>query len=340
MERDSVPEPRRATERICHNSYQVAPCCRNFTAQTPSKHPHFPPRSASGDARGYANEDSECHVRGCDAGGLMVRGQRSIRRGRRVLSSAEVLKWMNSYRSKPDPMRAALAIHQLSGFGELRNQESAGVMPASPPAYSPPIRQSAQALVTRCCQCRPRINGSWCVRLPIPASRPGGCRHRHSRHAGAGARTDAAEIRRRHCRRCDNSRLTAHHRTGPIVSLNTCRSMRSRRLCRQCLRPSPELLDTFWGFTTTGDTAALQNIISLLPWSTDRDNVQRLTLGGMAKYTLAENASRIGPARDDQNGSRPEPKDVQPVLDQVIEAADNVDVSSPAERNALPRSTN
>ena len=31
-------------------------------------------------------------------------------------NSAEVLKWMNSYRSKPDPMRAALAIHQLSGF--------------------------------------------------------------------------------------------------------------------------------------------------------------------------------------------------------------------------------
>src|SRR5262245_53549286 len=42
-------------------------------------------------------------------------------------SSAEILKWMNSYRSKPDPMRAAMAIHQLSGFGEFRSQESAGV---------------------------------------------------------------------------------------------------------------------------------------------------------------------------------------------------------------------
>ena len=95
------------------------------------------------------------------------------------------------------------------------------------------------------------------------------------------------------------------------------------------LKPSPELLDTFWGYYyATGDTAALQNIISLLPWSTDRDDVQRLTLGGMAKYTLAENASRdtvllatIKTVRDS------EPKDVQPVLDQVIEAADNVDVS-------------
>jgi hypothetical protein len=95
------------------------------------------------------------------------------------------------------------------------------------------------------------------------------------------------------------------------------------------LRPSPELLDTFWGYYyATGDSTALQNIISLLPWSTDRDDVQRLTLGGMAKYTLAENASRdtvllatIKAVRDS------EPKEVQPVLDQVIEAADNVDVS-------------
>src|SRR5215468_6065434 len=47
--------------------------------------------------------------------------------GGEFYSSAEVLKWMNSYRSKPDPMRAALAIHQLSGFGDLRSQESAGV---------------------------------------------------------------------------------------------------------------------------------------------------------------------------------------------------------------------
>src|SRR4051812_32912244 len=47
--------------------------------------------------------------------------------GGEFYSSTEVLKWMNGYRSKPDPMRAALAIHQLSAFGELRSQESAGV---------------------------------------------------------------------------------------------------------------------------------------------------------------------------------------------------------------------
>jgi hypothetical protein len=47
--------------------------------------------------------------------------------GGEFYSSNEILKWMNSYRGKPDPMRAALAIHQLSGFGDLRSQESAGV---------------------------------------------------------------------------------------------------------------------------------------------------------------------------------------------------------------------
>jgi len=42
-------------------------------------------------------------------------------------SAGAVLQWMNNYRDKPDPMRAAGAIHELSGLGELRNPESAGV---------------------------------------------------------------------------------------------------------------------------------------------------------------------------------------------------------------------
>ena len=42
-------------------------------------------------------------------------------------SAGAILQWMNNYRDKPDPMRAAAAIHELSGLGQLRNPESAGV---------------------------------------------------------------------------------------------------------------------------------------------------------------------------------------------------------------------
>src|SRR5437016_13694740 len=64
-------------------------------------------------------------------------------------SSAEVLKWMNSYRTKPDPMRAAAAIHQLSGFGDLRNQESAGVYLGFAAGVLAANPNKAQALVNK-----------------------------------------------------------------------------------------------------------------------------------------------------------------------------------------------
>ena len=59
------------------------------------------------------------------------------------------------------------------------------------------------------------------------------------------------------------------------------------------LEPSQEVLDTLWGYyLASGSYAPVLRIVALLPWSKDRDNVDRLTIGSMAKYTLATNASR------------------------------------------------
>src|SRR5581483_10626083 len=56
---------------------------------------------------------------------------------------------------------------------------------------------------------------------------------------------------------------------------------------------SPELLDTLWGeYFATGDYQPIWRIITLLPWSKDKDSVDRLTVGSMAKVTLVSNASR------------------------------------------------
>src|SRR5262249_61434763 len=59
------------------------------------------------------------------------------------------------------------------------------------------------------------------------------------------------------------------------------------------LAKHPELLDTFWGyFFATGSYKPLLRIIAMLPWSKDRDSVEKLTLGSTAKYTLANYAAR------------------------------------------------
>ena len=56
---------------------------------------------------------------------------------------------------------------------------------------------------------------------------------------------------------------------------------------------NPELMDTLWGFYfATGAASPIARIVSMLPWSSDHDSVEKLTAGSTAKFTLANYASR------------------------------------------------
>jgi hypothetical protein len=87
------------------------------------------------------------------------------------------------------------------------------------------------------------------------------------------------------------------------------------------------MIDTYWGYYfATGREGPILRILALLPWSHERDSVEKLTVGSMAKFTLAANASRDAELlallkRISSN----QPKDVEPVLKEVIEAAETVD---------------
>jgi hypothetical protein len=87
---------------------------------------------------------------------------------------------------------------------------------------------------------------------------------------------------------------------------------------------STTILDTLWGYYfATGDTRPILRIISILPWSKDRNNPEKLTIGATAKLTLASNA-----VRDNmllailRNESKHQPKGVAEPLKEVVDAAD------------------
>ncbi len=62
---------------------------------------------------------------------------------------------------------------------------------------------------------------------------------------------------------------------------------------REELEPSPELLDTYWGYYfASGRYRPVARIVAMLPCSNDGNSVELLTLGNMAKFTLASNAVR------------------------------------------------
>ena len=83
-------------------------------------------------------------------------------------------------------------------------------------------------------------------------------------------------------------------------------------------------LDMLWGhYFATGSYEPVLRMVSILEWSKDADNLDRLTVGNMAKLTLATNASRDKALLDMLMASlRFETKETRAVLTEVIDAAE------------------
>jgi len=246
----------------------------------------------------------------------------------RFSSTAQILKWMNEYRGKPDPMRAAAAIRDLSALGALRDPESAGVYLGFAAGVLAANAGHADALVARM--------------LPLPAEDQWLIVRAIAYSGVPNWRATLAHIRARVPAR---DAMVERYLQGklPVLAQYRLEAPKPDWFARMAqnlpfqkprpkpvmLTPSADLLDMFWGFYyATGERAAVQRIVELLPWSTDKDDVDKLTLGGMAKYTLVSNASRdpalLATIRSMQAS---QPTAVRPALKEAIEAAEDVDVS-------------
>jgi len=91
-----------------------------------------------------------------------------------------------------------------------------------------------------------------------------------------------------------------------------------------------DLLDTLWGYYfATGSHAPIQRIMQMLPWSKSRDTVDKLTVGSMARYTLASYAIRDAGLREYLRSELArQPATVKAPLGEVIEAADTVQIAA------------
>src|SRR3954451_6204861 len=91
-----------------------------------------------------------------------------------------------------------------------------------------------------------------------------------------------------------------------------------------------DLLDTLWGYYfATGSHAPIQRIVQMLPWSKSRDTVDKLTVGSMARYTLASYAIRDASLREYLRSElATQPMAVEAPLAEVVEAADTVQIAA------------
>jgi hypothetical protein len=242
-------------------------------------------------------------------------------------STETVLRWINAYRTKPDVAHVPEAVRALSRLGALTEPEKsavyvgfiAGVISANP--------QRAEELVGKM--------------LPLPAENEWVIVRAI---AYSGVPNWQGLLRKFSGRLPARTVMIEKYLSGKLPTLKQFAIERdpawyekmqaTMRIGPQKpegvkLANTPELLDTLWGFYfATGTYTPIAHIIALLPWSKDRDSVERLTLGNMAKYTLVNNASR-----DDKllamlkyasiNDAEPS----RPVIKEVVDAAETVDTA-------------
>jgi hypothetical protein len=89
------------------------------------------------------------------------------------------------------------------------------------------------------------------------------------------------------------------------------------------------VIDAHWGyFFATGSAAPVRRILEAVAWSNEKNNVERLTIGSMAKWTLATNATRDKDLLDIMKAElNTQPKAATAPLREAIEAAETFETS-------------
>lgn len=178
------------------------------------------------------------------------------------LTAQAILKWINSYREKPDPNKLPEAVKAMSGIGVFKELEQAGVYQgfiAGVIAANPEI---AEKLISEMYPLPPEDQV-----VIIRAIAYSGLR-------------GWKELLQKFVERMPTRKvLIEHHLYGKGPTFETLD-----------LKASPAHIDVMWGhYFGSGSFKGIDRIITVLPWSKDRNDVEKLTLGSMAKWTLAQN---------------------------------------------------
>jgi hypothetical protein len=201
----------------------------------------------------------------------------------------DVIAWSDSYRLKPEPSRLPAAVKMLSKAGALREPDSAafhvgfiaGVLGANP--------KIAEKLVVKMLPLQDA--DQWVVVRAIAHS---GLPEWKSLLRNVALKLPARQA------------MIDQYIAGLLPTLDKIELDKDPTFLEKMQMhvgiklPTPEisfgknpvLLDVLWGqYFATGDYQPIYRILSMLPWSKDRDVVDRLTVGSMAKVTLANNAT-------------------------------------------------
>jgi hypothetical protein len=262
--------------------------------------------------------------------GLVSHAGAAPQRPAAFLSSEEVLTWINGYRHKPDPRRLPEAVQAMSRYGGLRDPEGAGAFVGFIAGVIGTNPDIAGDLIAKSFPINPEDD--WAMVRAIAHSGLPDWRHVLAEHA---FRMPARKV------------MIGKFIDGSLPTLGTTVAQKPPSAGEKfkklftgekpkgpmvdwALDASPEVLDMLWGrFFATGDYGPILRIVGMLAWSKDRDHVDKLTLGVMAKYTLASNS-----ARDPKllamlkRSARHQPEETAKLVKEITDAADTMQLSA------------
>jgi hypothetical protein len=242
-------------------------------------------------------------------------------------SLGAVSQWISNYRARPEPARLPAAVRALSQLGAFKDPEGsgvyvgfiAGVIGANPKAEELiakmlPVPPADQWVIVRAIAYsgHPEWKGllrKFAERLPLRKVMI------EKYLEGELATLDEIPLERKNPTLWDKVK-------NPFQN-----DKAGKKPHEVTFDKSPELLDTLWGYYFgTGSYAPIARIVTLLPWSNDRDSVDKLTVGNMAKYTLASNAGRDTELLAMlKRAAKEQPKNV--VLNEIIDAAETMETT-------------
>jgi hypothetical protein len=239
-----------------------------------------------------------------------------------------VLAWMNAYRAKRDPGHVPEAVRAMSMLGVFKDPENAGAFVGFMAGVIGTNPAQAESLIGRMLPLPPE--DQWAVVQAIAYS------ELPEWKSLLRAVADRVPARRLMVEKYLAGTLPTldqagfEKEPGMFAKLGGYVGLGDKEKKKVVLPPSPALLDVLWGYycATGAYSPAISRIIALTTWSKDRDDVDRLTLGGMAKYTLAANAAKdpklLAMIR---SVAKHYPKNEKATLDEIVEAAETVDLA-------------
>lgn len=245
-------------------------------------------------------------------------------------TSELVLGWINGYRHKPEPEHLPVAIQALSKYGAFRDPESCGVYVGFVSGVIGANPELAGDLIAKSFPINPEDH--WVMVRAIANSGLPHWKHLLAEHAYR------MPTRRVMIAKYLDGSLPTLNDTQPQKPLSTNDKIKRMFSGEKPPVPavdwkldaSPEVLDMLWGkYFATGDYGPVLRIVGMLPFSKDNENVDKLTLGAMAKYTLASNSSRNPDLLEMvKRSARHQPEETVKIVKQITDAADTMQLTA------------